>query len=123
MKSVRVLLATLLIVFTSVAASPAQAAACSTKDIKIWEQSNDPIPSFKLAYAFAAAGEAEFAEWIFTNLPVWKKSTKSKNLKTALTKFEKAFEIHAGSDRLYRTIPELHNAYTALNTIFKFKRC
>jgi hypothetical protein len=123
MKSARVLLASLLIILTSVSASPAQAAACSAKDIKIWEQSNDPVPSFKLAYAFAALKEAEYIEWIFTNVPVWKKSTKSKSLKTALTKFEKAFEIHAGSDRRYSTIPELHNAYTALNTIFKFKRC
>jgi hypothetical protein len=108
-----------------IGSSQAQAAACSASDKKLFTSFEDRFSSANLL-----SGQEDlfndyenYISGVFALVGIWKKASKSKKLKAALTKFETQFEIHGNSGRQYKYIPELTNAYNAVGTIIKFKRC
>ena len=107
-----------------IATNASYAAQCSKKDSATWWDQTGENEDFNGVY-FAASldGSDETIATVFEFVESWKKATKSKKLKTALTKFLDAFDQYADSGKMYSTIPELSKAFSNINTIVKFNRC
>ena len=112
---------------TFVGNSQAYAAACSTKDINIFDdptQNGEGSTDLRWAYFNVAwVGDKSYVSSVFEIVDSWKVATKNKKLKTAIVKFENAFEKYADSGKFLNRIPEVQNAYNSIETIIKYKRC
>jgi len=102
--------------------NPAIGAACSKRDKLAW--SGDEMNNLNYLHTIAyILVDDEKIDALYERIDSWKKSTKSKKLKSALAAYEKQLDTASGSGMSFKAHPKLQAALATIRTIVERNRC